>query len=430
MQTKKKNYSNFLKSLGPGLLWAGAAIGVSHLVQSTRAGANYGFALVWAVILANIFKYPFFEYGPRYAAAAGESLLHGYKRLGKWVLWLFLVLTFGTMFTVQAAVTIVTAALVSWSTGGGISPLHWSMIILAICMLILAVGKYPLLDKTIKLVIVVLTITTLWALFAAIGSRGLKTSAPDLIPNIWDTTGIFFMIALMGWMPSAIDISVWSSLWTLERSKQTGYKPKLKESLLDFNIGYIGTTLISLSFLTLGALVIFGSGKELAQSGSVFAGQFISLYTQSIGDWSKYIITIAAITTMFSTTLTCLDAFPRVLRNAFALVLQKTDKETKKNNENTGMNRWMYWGWMFVVAGGSVILLSLLKSSMTFMVDLATTLSFLTAPILAFINYKVVTGKHMPAEAIPPKWLKILSWAGLVFLIGFCLLFLYFRFLN
>ena len=33
----------FLKSLGPGLMWAGAAVGVSHLIQSTRAGANFGF---------------------------------------------------------------------------------------------------------------------------------------------------------------------------------------------------------------------------------------------------------------------------------------------------------------------------------------------------------------------------------------------------
>ncbi len=36
-------FKNTIKSLGPGLLWAGAAIGVSHLVQSTRAGAIYGF---------------------------------------------------------------------------------------------------------------------------------------------------------------------------------------------------------------------------------------------------------------------------------------------------------------------------------------------------------------------------------------------------
>lgn len=49
------------KSLGPGLLMAAAAIGVSHLVQSASTGAEFGYALVWAVVLANLFKYPFFQ---------------------------------------------------------------------------------------------------------------------------------------------------------------------------------------------------------------------------------------------------------------------------------------------------------------------------------------------------------------------------------
>ena len=58
---KSIHLSGILKSLGPGLIFAGTSIGVSHVVQSTRAGADYGFALVWAVILANVFKFPFFE---------------------------------------------------------------------------------------------------------------------------------------------------------------------------------------------------------------------------------------------------------------------------------------------------------------------------------------------------------------------------------
>ncbi|MCP4219128.1 MAG: divalent metal cation transporter [bacterium] len=425
MSAANKKYANFLKSLGPGLLWAGAAIGVSHLVQSTRAGAHYGFALVWIVLLATIFKYPFFEYGPRYAAATGESLLQGYQRLGKWVLWLFLALTFATMFTIQAAVTIVTAALLAYATGGAVSALTWCVIILGICMVLLAVGRFALLDKTIKIVIILLTVTTLVALFAAIGSQDIKTATDVITPDIWDTSGIFFLIALMGWMPSAIDISVWSSLWTLEKTKQTGYKPTLKESLLDFNIGYIGTAMISLCFLSLGALVIFGGTEELSSKGTVFAGQFIGLYTKSIGSWSRYIITIAAVTTMFSTTLTCLDAFSRVLKSSCELVIPSLSVENKKKD-----GRWLYWVWMVVIASGSVFLLTALKSSMTFMVDLATTLSFLTAPILAVINYKVVTGKHMPADALPPVWLKVLSWCGFVFLIGFSLLFLYFKFIK
>jgi len=56
--------SDILKKLGPGLLFAGAAIGVSHLVQSTKSGADFGLGLVWALIIANIFKYPFFSIWP------------------------------------------------------------------------------------------------------------------------------------------------------------------------------------------------------------------------------------------------------------------------------------------------------------------------------------------------------------------------------
>lgn len=53
-----------IKALGPGLIWAGASIGVSHLVQSTRAGADFGFQLVWVVVLANLLKYPFLNLVP------------------------------------------------------------------------------------------------------------------------------------------------------------------------------------------------------------------------------------------------------------------------------------------------------------------------------------------------------------------------------
>jgi Mn2+/Fe2+ NRAMP family transporter len=100
-----------LRKLGPGLLFAGAAIGVSHLVQYTRAGADYGWGLLWALLLVNLFKYPFFQYGPRYALATGESLLNGYHRLGKGYLWAYFVLNMATMFTIQTAVTVVTAGI-------------------------------------------------------------------------------------------------------------------------------------------------------------------------------------------------------------------------------------------------------------------------------------------------------------------------------
>src|SRR5687768_7581856 len=104
---------NFLKILGPGLLFAGTSVGVSELIQSTRAGADYSFALLLVIIGACVMKYPAFAFGPWYAHATGVSLLEGFRRQGKWALGLYLVVTLGTVFTVQAVVTLIAASLLS-----------------------------------------------------------------------------------------------------------------------------------------------------------------------------------------------------------------------------------------------------------------------------------------------------------------------------
>ncbi|WP_445664014.1 Nramp family divalent metal transporter [Fodinibius sp. AD559] len=408
------------QSLGPGLLMAAAAIGVSHLVQSTRAGATYGFALIWALILANFFKYPFLEYGPRYAIATGESMIEGYTRLGKWAIGIFVIFTLGTMFAVQAAVTIVSASLAAELTGIALSPLLWSAIILAICIILLISGQYSALDGAIKLIMIVLAVSTIVALGAALFQGGQHEVA-SYYPNIWDVAGVSFLIALMGWMPIPIDAAAWHSLWTLEREKQTQYRPKLKESLLDFNIGYIGAAVLALGFLLLGALVMYGSGEEYASSGAVFAGQLIGLYTESLGNWAYTVIIIAAFTTMFSTTLTVTDAYPRVSRRMLEVLMP----DTFKDKDSLSLYRIL----LVLISLLSLGVLYFLGDSFTLMVDLATTLSFLTAPVLAYLNYRLVTAEHMPDNCTPKPWLKWLSWSGLVFLTGFALVYLYWKIL-
>ena len=182
-----------LRKLGPGLLFAGAAIGVSHLVQSTRAGADFGLGLLWALLLVNLFKYPFFQFGPRYASATGESLLDGYYKLGKGVLLTYFILNLATMFTIQTAVTIVTAGLAN-SIFGDISFLNfgfnsissveiWTIIILIICLFILFLGKYRTLDKLIKFIIVALTISTLVAVFSAYSNFNEPISFIQISPT-------------------------------------------------------------------------------------------------------------------------------------------------------------------------------------------------------------------------------------------------------
>jgi len=403
---KTRDSSGFLKTLGPGLVWAATAIGVSHLVQSTRAGADYGFTLVGVVILANLLKYPFFEFGPRYTIATGESLLEGYARQGRWTVVVYVLLTLGTMFTVTGAVTFVTGSLATQLFGSVLSPLGYSATLLAICAGLLISGRYPLLDRMVKVIIVLLTLSTVCAVAAAaIASHPAGAGVPPH-PPIWSGTGFAFVIALVGWMPSAIDISVWSSLWTLERVRQTGYRPRLRQALFDFNLGYWGTAVLALFFLALGAFILHGSGQELAAGGADFAAQLIALYTAALGSWSRPVIVLAAFTTMFSTTLTVADGFPRVLQRATGLLLPGWGHRHGDR---------LYWGWMLVIVAGSLLLISAFRNRLTLMVDLATTLSFLTAPILSWFNLRAVTGPEVPAGARPGRALLGLAWVGLGF---------------
>jgi Mn2+/Fe2+ NRAMP family transporter len=415
-------FQKLFKILGPGLLYAGAAVGVSHLVQSTRAGANYGFDLVFILIIANIIKYPFFEFAPRYAAATGKNLIEGYREIGKWAVILFGILTVATMFSIQAAVTIVTAGIVGNVFGLSLDPVLLSAIILLFTILILLIGRYAILDKLIKFVIIILAFSTLIAVLFAL-NKGYHPNTEFAKSFSWtNRVDIFFLIAFIGWMPTPIDVSVWQSLWANAKAKNLGFRPKLKEALLDFNIGYMGTVILAFFFLALGALVIYGSGEELSPTGSVFADQLITMYTTSIGSWAYYFIAIAAVTTMFSTTLTCLDAYPRVMKPLTnALIPQIKPLKTKID--------WSSWFWIFLVASGAIILLSILSSSMRQMVDIATTLSFVTAPVLAFLNYKVVTNKNMPHEARPKNWLRIHAQAGIVFLSLFTMIYLAWKFI-
>ncbi|HQQ13814.1 MAG TPA: Nramp family divalent metal transporter, partial [Bacteroidales bacterium] len=111
---EKFGLKRYLALMGPGLLYAGAAIGVSHLVQSTRAGADFGYELMWVLFAANLLKFPFFEIGSRYVLATGKTLVDAYYNAGKWILALFFIVSVLSMFPVQAALTMVTAGLLNY----------------------------------------------------------------------------------------------------------------------------------------------------------------------------------------------------------------------------------------------------------------------------------------------------------------------------
>ena len=407
----------FVRLMGPGLLYAGAAVGVSHLVQSTRAGADFGFQLVWAVLLANVMKYPFFQFAPRYTAATGNTLIEGYAHLGKWAVGVYMLITLLTMFVIQAAITIVTAGLFGNVLGLNIEPIFISASILLFTLVILALGKYSLLDKLIKWIILLLTISTIVALIASVG-QGFHPQE-EFLTTFDFTLHLGFLIALFGWMPAPLDISVWQSIWAKAKLEEQGIKISKRQALLDFNIGYIGTALLAVGFVALGAFVMYGSGEKLSDSGAAFAGQLIHLYTASLGSWSYVIIATAAVMTMVSTSFTCHDAYARAMTRSITGLFPMIKAKYS--------TRMQYGFWLAIVAFGTVLLLWQFGKSMIDMIDFATILSFIVAPLFGILNYKVITHSHVPKEHQPGMVLKIYAWLGIIFLVGFSIYYIYYR---
>jgi len=411
MKNLKSN--GFWKAFGPGVLFASTCIGVSHLVQSTRAGSDFGFMLLGAVIVANILKFPFFEFAARYTSATGKSIIDGYKRKGSWILVLYFIITIPSMFIVTAAVTFVTSGLMGNLFRIGLTTDLWAGILLLICIVVLAIGKYKTLDGLLKIVGGVLLISVLVAFFSAV-FHGPVERSPDFIPKeLFAPAGIIFVIALMGWMPTAVDISTWPSLWAEAKFEQTGYRPKMHESLLDFNIGYWISAVLAICFLTLGALIIYGSGTELSNSSPVFADQIITMFTAAIGKWSYYIIAVAAFSTMFSTTITVVDGYGRAITRTTRLLLNRSEKDSTK----------AFVFWTMIISIGAFLVISQYLNNLTKLVDLATILSFVIAPLAGFLNYKVIYSKEVEPQFRPSAGMRRLAITGLIFLSAFTIIY-------
>ena len=422
------------KSLGPGIILAGAAIGGSHLLSSTTAGARFGFSLVGLILITNLLKYPFLLVGTRFTSSTGKSLLEGFKERNSFYLPLFLIVSLITGTFTIAAVSFVTGVLLTnIPIFSSFPAMDLSIAVLAVSGMILILGKYKALDSLSKFLVTLLTFLTLFAVLSLLFKGSMNESLnkslfdPDISP--WKISNLVFLIPLMGWMPCPVELCVWPSLWMFSKAKDSDYKPNVKEAEFDFNLGYIITVITAIFFLTLGAITMYGTGGEmLSGSGVSFAQKLIFLYTQSIGDWSKWIIIPASFAAMFSTTITCLDAYPRSIS-----AIQGLLKGTDFGHLDSKTERRRFQNWMIVHIFASFIALFIARSGGIGVKDFvfaAMTGSFLTAPLFAWMAMDTINSDLVPVESRYGSFLRTLCWIGLIFLTLFSLLFVANSFLG
>ena len=401
--------------LGPGLLMAAASIGVSHLVQATRAGALHGMELLLFILLAFVMKYPTFRFGHEYAHATGQNLLTGFRRQGTWAVLLCGIIIFCMMFTGFAAVLLVTSGLAVTSFG-----LDLPIALVAACLCIfsgacLVAGKYRWMDGIIKVLLIILLISTLAATALSVPLIGWRQS-DILTPDILNRSSLLFLAALIGFMPAPFETCLWQSLWVLEKDKQESLSSA--EVKTDYHVGYFSTLLTAVCFLMLGAAVMHGSGQQFSSGSAGFSAQLISIYTSLLGEWTKPIIAVAAFTVMLSTVLVIHDGYPRTV---CALVDCFRDRKLTESQ----------WSGIYLAAILAMILVSLpvimyFTQSFKTLVDIATTLAFLTAPVLAWLIHRAMHSEDVPAAKKPAPGLTRYSvaciWALALFAVFYLVL--------
>ena len=396
--------SHFWRTLGPGLLFSGAAVGVSHLVQSTRAGALFGLALVGTIIVINILKYPAYRFGVDYGQSTRRSLLAGYRELGPWAPILFCLVIVPVAPVIVAAVSATTAGLLGALIGIDLSLPELVAIVLGFTAFLIIVGGYSWLDRVNRVLMAFLIVATLATTVMVLPRVEWRALAD--FGWVMDPTALLFVIALAGFMPNPLDVSIPQSIWTIEAEKNVATEDRatLQETRRGFFAGYVMSALLAICFCIMGAGVMHPGNIEPAADAVGFAAQVVGLYRQALGPIPATLAAIAALAVMLSTMFVAFDAYGKSFTAAY--------QEIGRVDDPAKLRR-AYVAIVLTVASLSFATLVFLLSDFGTFVDLATSLAFLSAPIIALLNHLVVTRCAMPEEARPNGAIKTLNMAAI-----------------
>ncbi len=394
-------------------MMAATAVGVSHLVYSTQAGADYGFSLAWLIVLIVVLKYPAFRFAVDYANATEQSLVTAYSKISRIAMVWLAVGFFVDMFIATGAVSLVTAGLIISVFKIPLSGPQVAVGLMVISAVVLLNGQYARAERLVKILVLafsVLAVTATLFSLPLLGSsnRGLlATLTPDRSLAI-------FVIAMAGWMPMPTNGAILYSKWVCERKKIDGEGFDYKRALSDFRNGYGLTLVLALCFVAMGTAVLFESGRQVPATAAGFATELFGIFTTVIGTWSYPVIAAAGIAVIWSTQVALMDALPRVTDRLVGILQGRPADAPSRFKTFLAVQ----------VVGVSIMLLFLMSNFTTF-IYFATSMGFVAGPAIAYYNYRAVTSSDVAAEHRPSAVLINWNWISVVVLAAFAIAFLW-----
>ncbi|MFC6860230.1 Nramp family divalent metal transporter [Zunongwangia atlantica] len=277
---------NYLKELGPGVLVSAAFIGPGTVTACTLAGVNFGYSLLWALILSIFSCIILQEMAARLGVVTQKGLSDNIRAELKKPVWRFLALAL-----IFSAIVIGNAAYEAGNITGAVLGLQavfgeqqfrllnfdvnlWSLAVGAIAFAILWIGNYKVLEKIFIALVILMSLA--FIITAIVVKPDIAEILNGFIPNNI-STGILGVIALVGTTVVPYNLFLHASLVS-EKWKEKKY---LKTAKIELIIAIVLGGIVSMAILVCGAasgLDGVNNAVDLAEGLKPVFGDFASWF--------------------------------------------------------------------------------------------------------------------------------------------------------
>lgn len=255
-----------MKRFGPGLLVAAAFIGPGTIATASAAGANYGYALVWALLFSIVATCVLQEMAARLGLVTRAGLAQALRQSFSNV-WLSRLVA----LLVLSAIGFGNAAYEAGNIAGaamGLAALSdmdgriWSLAVGLLAAALLATNRYKMLESVLVVlvglmsVVFILTVVMVQPDWLAIGRSFISPQIPD--------GGALIVIALVGTTVVPYNLFLHASTVSEKWSADTPVDEALRQSRWDTGLSISLGGLITLAIMSTAASAFFQTGAEFS----------------------------------------------------------------------------------------------------------------------------------------------------------------------
>jgi manganese transport protein len=194
--------NSVIKKILPGIFLIGFNIGTGSVTAMIKSGADFGMALLWALVLSCLFTFYLIHMFGKFTIASGHTFLQGIRKHIHPSIAIFILISLGVMVSgsIMGVMGIASDVLQEWSKewiDGGISSLTWAISITLFIIILFLLGNTETFKKALSIMVGLMAVS--FIANAIIMFPALKEIVKGMVPGIPEASGSspFFVVAGM-----------------------------------------------------------------------------------------------------------------------------------------------------------------------------------------------------------------------------------------